>query len=178
MNSSTKLPLSRGMAPPPSAGLGRLRQTRLPWNPPVARILALLSIIKLLGAVDRMDAQPAPGTGPTNIVILEIERSVEINRSGSSVWDPAQTNLVLHAGDRLRTGEGSRVTLRWSDESIVRINELSEFRILPATEKAKKPGFSLWRGMLYFFHRDKPTDTYIITRKAFAARRGTEGEPH
>jgi tetratricopeptide (TPR) repeat protein len=144
-------------------------------NPVGGRVSALLSFLCLLVVHDRIAAQPvSAGPGLTNIVIVEIERSVEINRSGATVWDPAQTNLVVNAGDRIRTGEGSRVSLRWSDQSIVRINELSDLRILPITEKAKKSGFSLWQGMLYFFHRDKPTDIDINTRTASAAVRGTE----
>src|SRR5438132_653858 len=68
--------------------------SRLPVNPVGGRVLVLLSFIWLLGAPPRIDAQPvSAGQAPTNILILEIEGSVEINRSGASVWDPAQTNL-------------------------------------------------------------------------------------
>ena len=145
------------------------------WYHANRRVLALLSFLWLFAVVEHLEAQTAPDSqNPANITVLVIEGTVEIMRSGAKVWDNAQTNQILHVGDRVRTGEGSRVTLRWSDQSMVRINELSDFQIQPVSPAAKKSGFSLWQGMLYFFHRDKPADLQFNTRTASAAVRGTE----
>src|SRR6266513_5474125 len=134
-----------------------------------------LCVVQLSAFTERLSAQSeAAHPGVTKMTILMIEGSAEIMRSGAKVWDRAQTHQVLYPGDRLRTGENSRITLRWSDQSIVRIKELSDFQIQPVSPTTKRSGFSLWQGMLYFFHRDKPADLQFNTRTASAAVRGTE----
>src|SRR5256885_7270230 len=134
-----------------------------------------LCVVQLSAFTERLSAQgEAAHPGVTNITILMIEGSAEIMRSGASVWDDAHTGQNLYPGDRIRTGERSRITLRWSDQSIVHVNELSDLQIQPVSPTTKKSGFSLWQGMLYFFHRDKPADLQVNTRTASAAVRGTE----
>jgi len=49
------------------------------------------------------------------------------------------------------------VTLRWSDNSTVRLRPLSHLLVDPAPDQ-KTPGFNLFQGIIYFFHRDKPTE--------------------
>jgi len=109
-----------------------------------------------------------------DIVITGIEGKVEVVRAGAQTWDPAYTNQVLHAGDRVRVPERGRVTLLLSDKSVERFGELSDFTIEPPAAAGKQSGFSLLRGLLYFFHRGKPGDIQIRTRTAGAAVRGTE----
>ena len=121
-------------------------------------------------------AQPTKGgAAGVPIEIREVEGKVEVLRTGAAVWDPAYPNQVLQAGDRLRTRPSSRATLRWSDQSTVRLGERSEIEILKAQPKPKaQTGFNLFTGVLYFFHRDKPADLRFNTRTATAAIRGTE----
>src|SRR5262245_15351495 len=64
------------------------------------------------------------------IRILQLEGTVEIMTAGAQKWILTQTNQVLGPGDRLRTGKNSRVTLRWSDQSIVPFAAFSEIEIL------------------------------------------------
>jgi len=108
------------------------------------------------------------------ILIVGIEKTVEVLRAGSQRWDRAYTNQPLYAGDRIRTRSGSRLVLRWSDQSTVRLDGLSEFQIEAPVERKALSGFSLLQGIAYFFHRDKPADVRIRTRTATAAVRGTE----
>jgi len=128
-----------------------------------------MSLAERLSAQTTNTAAAAP-----DIVITGIEGKVQVLRAGAQTWDLAYTDQVLLAGDRLRVPEHGRVTLLLADQSIERFGELSEFTIEPPTEAGKQPGFSLMRGLLYFFHRGKPGDIQIRTRTAGAAVRGTE----
>ena len=61
--------------------------------------------------------------------LLAVKGRVEMMGTGAQVWDPAQTNIVLHAGDQLRTLESSRATLRLRDATIVNVSELTTLRV-------------------------------------------------
>src|SRR5436305_2077126 len=64
-------------------------------------------------------------------VLLTKEGKVEVARKGLAQWSPGETNQVLAVGDRLRTGIRSRATLRWSELSVVRVDELTSMEIQP-----------------------------------------------
>lgn len=124
-----------------------------------------------------------PGTAPAQIVtppapaseirIETIEGVVEVNPGGAGQWQRALRGRVLQPGDRVRTRELSRVSIRWSDQSMVRLAELSDVQIQPGA--AKQPAsFSLMTGLLYFFNRERLTNARYGTRTASAAIRGTE----
>lgn len=112
--------------------------------------------------------------GTTDIRILQIQGTAEIMPGGAKTWVLTQTNQVLHPGDRLRTGLNSRVTLRWSDQSVVPFGALSEIEILPPDKQDSLPGLNVLRGVVSFFHRDKPGRIRILTRGATASVEGTE----
>ena len=83
------------------------------------------------------------------IRILNLQGTVEFARAGATGWTPAQTNTVLSAGDQLRTELRSQATLRWSDSSVVRINELTALEIGPlATNKLERPMLKLKHGVI------------------------------
>ncbi len=115
----------------------------------------------------------APGR-ENEVTVLEKEGRVEAARAGATAWTAAQTNQILRVADRVRTGERSRATLHLLDQSTLRMFELSEFLIEPLPDAPDRPVFSLSKGLLYFFHRDKPVDVQFKTRTATAAIRGTE----
>lgn len=117
---------------------------------------------------------PAGKVSPVPITIVEVEGKVEVSRAGAASWDPGYTNQVLQVGDRLRTHARSRAVLRWSDASTKRIGEISEFQVQAPPAPSDDPGFNLLKGVIYFFHRGKPTDVRVKTRTASAAVRGTE----
>src|SRR5688572_11420638 len=108
----------------------------------------------------------------TNAILLEVEGKVVISRAGTPAWDPAHTNQVLFPGDRLRTLERSRAVVRLSDLSLLRLAELSHIQIPDTT--ARRGGFNLLRGLIYFFHRDKPGVMPVTTPTAYAVVLGTE----
>lgn len=109
------------------------------------------------------------------VLALEGEKAkIEISRAGASDWDPAYVGQQLRPGDRGRTGPSSRLTLRLSDLSVMRVAERSEFTIKEPPKPDETHGISLWQGLVYLFHRDKPGSTHIDSRTSTAATRGTE----
>ena len=114
-------------------------------------------------------------TSTADIRILELQGNVEIAHGDSSTtWTPAHASDVLHPSDRLRTGENSRVALRWSDQSIVPFGASTELEVLPPSSQDDQCGLQLAHGILSFFHRDKPGHIRIITHGAVAGVEGTE----
>jgi Tfp pilus assembly protein PilF len=120
-------------------------------------------------------AQSAMGGQLTNeIQIVEFEGVVEISPTGTTTWFSVQTNQILRSSDRVRTGANSRVALRWSDQSVVPFGASTELEILPPNSSDAECGLHLVRGIISFFHRDKPGRIQIITRGAVAGVEGTE----
>jgi tetratricopeptide (TPR) repeat protein len=108
------------------------------------------------------------------IVILDIAGTAEVLATGEATWRRIAAPYPLRVGDRFRTRELSRATVRLSDLSQVRLGELSEFQVQPAPDQTSPPVYRLWRGILYFFHRDRPGPFRFETPQASAAVRGTE----
>ncbi len=126
----------------------------------------ILMVATLVAPANGADSgQPLEGA-----VILGLKGRVSLSRAGSTAWDPAQTNLTLRGGDRLRSGEGSRATLRLLDATIVNLDELSTVRV----ESGSRSIVELLQGVLSFFHRDRPGDTEVRGGEAAAIVRGTE----
>jgi len=108
------------------------------------------------------------------IRIAGFQGSVEVCPANATVWISVQANQFLHPFDRLRTGANSRVALFWSDQSVVPLGASTEIEILPPNSSDAQCGLHLIRGIISFFHRDKPGRIQIITRGAVAGVEGTE----
>ena len=116
-----------------------------------------------------------PATNVVTIVSLEGPGgSVQVLPRGAREWEEARPDRVLQPGDRIRSGEFGRVTLRWSDRSTLRLAPFSLLEVDPPSDDRGVHGFQMLRGWLRFFHRDKPTDSRFRTPTASAAVRGTE----
>ncbi len=133
-------------------------------------------VLVLLLAGLALNVAPAAerNAGEDEIHIVQIQGTAEIMSSGARTWVLTQTNQVLHPGDRLRTGSNSRVTLRWSDQSVVPFGALTEVEVLSPDKSDSLPGMSLIKGILSFFHRDKPGRIRMLTHGATASVEGTE----
>ena len=107
-------------------------------------------------------------------VLLTIEGTVETAPAGSMNWAAASTNQILHAGDQLRTGPRSRATVRLSDLTVLRVNELSTLQIQPPSVPGKQSVLNLKKGAAYLFSRERPTEMEFRTPLASGAIRGTE----
>src|SRR5262249_14844010 len=82
--------------------------------------------------------------------------------------------VVLNVGDRLRTGLRSRATLRWSDLSVLRVDELTSLELQPPDKAKDKPQLELKSGATYLFSREKPEEIQFRTPAASGAIRGTD----
>jgi len=111
---------------------------------------------------------------PVRVRIVEMQGTVEVFKVGASGWSPALTNQVLVTGDRVRTLANSRVALRWSEQSVIPFGAVTELEILPPREPQSDANVGLIRGVLSFFHREKPGRIHIVTRGTSAGVEGTE----
>ncbi len=127
----------------------------------------------LLGACvfAALAVQAATGGELVGATVLVVKGRVELSRAGATAWDPVQTNAVLQAGDRLRTGEHSRATLRLRDATVVPMDELT---LLTVSAEEGRTVIELLRGVLSFFHRDQPGDVEVRGAGTSAIIRGTE----
>ncbi|HSY73980.1 MAG TPA: FecR domain-containing protein, partial [Dongiaceae bacterium] len=114
------------------------------------------------------------GQSANEIRIAGFQGAVEVCPASATVWISAQTNQVLNPFDRLRAGANSRVALLWSDQSVVPLGASTEIEVLPPNLPDAQCGLHLIRGIISFFHRDKPGRIQIITRGAVAGVEGTE----
>jgi tetratricopeptide (TPR) repeat protein len=112
--------------------------------------------------------------GSNEIRIAALQGTVEIAPVGATTWVLTQTNQILHPADKLRTGPNSRVTIRWSDQSVVTFGALTVMEILPPDQPGTGNGLNLFKGLLSFFHRDPPGRIRVITRGGSAGVKGTE----
>lgn len=133
-----------------------------------------LGLSLLLADTLALTAQTPTSTSALTCAVLTREGKVEVARKGVAHWSPAQTNQILNIGDRLRTGLRSRATLRWSDLSIVRVDELTSMELQPPEKSKTKPQLELKSGATYFFSREKPEEIQFRTPVASGAIRGTE----
>lgn len=108
-------------------------------------------------------------------VVLTVEgTNVWVDRFRSKRVEAAYPQQILEARDQGRTGLRSQATIRLSDLSVVRLDEVSRFEIQPLPEPTVDAEFSLWQGLLYLLHRDRPGSHRFRTPTATAATRGTE----
>lgn len=133
----------------------------------MSSILIHASLLNL-GSVRAQDA------AASSAALLAAEGKVEVATSATAGWKPGVTNQVLAVGDRVRTGLRSRATLRLSDQTVLRVNELTLLEIRPPQGSATRSGLDLKSGSTYFFNRGRPTETDFRTPVASGAIRGTE----
>jgi len=119
----------------------------------------------------------AAETTPTpNAVVIALKGRVKIKHAQSATFVPATTNLVLEVGDIISTGDRASATLKLADESVARVNELTQFAIRapgPTGGQAEIEFRKGDKGGVHFFDREgRPTG--ITTATASGAIVGTE----
>jgi tetratricopeptide (TPR) repeat protein len=147
-------------------------------NPHQRSPKALIAIAASAALSLLLFAAPASAQKPDapalEVRITQIVNIVEVLPAGAANWVKTQTEQVVRPGDHVRTGPNSAVTLVWSDQSVAPFSERTEVEILPPHEPDAHAGLWLFRGILSFFHRDKPGRIRVLTRGAVAGIRGTE----
>jgi cytochrome c-type biogenesis protein CcmH/NrfG len=126
-----------------------------------ALILLLLSCSASFGAESRT-------------TVLAYEGKAQSAKPPAFDWTAALTNQALNVGDRFRTMFRSRATLRLTDLSILRVNELTLLEIRDPQSADKESLLDLQEGEIFFFNREKPARMDFRTPVASGAIRGTE----
>lgn len=111
---------------------------------------------------------------PPEPLLLTVEGQVQVSPTGATQWVAGHTNQLLHLGDRLRTGERSRATVRLSDLSVLRVNELTVLQIREPDTSGNQSLLDMHLGSSYFFSRERPARQQFRTPLASGAIRGTE----
>jgi tetratricopeptide (TPR) repeat protein len=130
--------------------------------------LGLRIFIGLIGGVRIFAAAPEQGAA-----LLTKENVVDVARSGAS-WQAGVPGQPLAIQDQVRTGELSRGTVRLTNLSVLRMDELTTIQILPPEQLGRSEGMNLRGGAVYFFSRERPENLRIQTPVATGALRGTE----
>jgi hypothetical protein len=123
--------------------------------------------------VSAVSVQAQSAHAPSSFVLLEVENEVQVLRAGAVTWDPGSASQILYPGDQIRTAERSRALLRLANQTTLRIGELTVLRI-PEAQRKGIVTLDLFRGVLYFFRRDKRELFEIQTTTVSAVVRGTE----
>ena len=134
---------------------------------------ALLWLGWAIGGSPAAFGQPVAVARPQgNVVIVKaVVSPVEFSRAGSTGWDPSYAGQELKPGDQLRTGERGSATVQLTDLTLLRLGETSRMQI---PEGKQRSAFRFLKGVLYFFHRDRPGDFELETPTVSAVVRGTE----
>jgi hypothetical protein len=104
-----------------------------------------------------------------SIILQSVQGTVQILPPGGKFWISTAAGQELWAGYRVRTGPGSRALLRWQDDSVVAIDELTEMEVLRPT----KGDDTVNNGTIKVYNEDGTTNRIeVITRGASAAIRG------
>jgi tetratricopeptide (TPR) repeat protein len=137
--------------------------------------LSLLCVVLLASVPSGLTAAVGSNnSAPPFCVLLTAEGRVETAPPGTRNFRPAQVNQILAIGDQVRTKSRSRATLRWSDLSELRMDELTAIEVGPPPSDKRKPEVNLRSGRSYFFSREPPEEIRFRTPTASGAIRGTE----
>ncbi|MEO5331394.1 MAG: tetratricopeptide repeat protein [Magnetococcus sp. YQC-5] len=113
---------------------------------------------------------------------------VEFKAASASEWKTTGAGQILHAGDQIRTGTHSRVSLLLADESLIKLKENSNFSlgdVAPSAgwtmleSKLEKPPsiqsqFTLMQGGVWFLNKNREVAITFKTPTATIGVRGTE----
>ena len=159
----------------PDSPHSRVRRSHLPVRVCVKSLLRYV-IVFACG----LSSIPLPGISAaenesSKSILIAIENEVEVSIK-STRWISAKKGQKLDYGDRVRTGEFSRATVKLPTGSILRIDELSTVRLQPPKSTTGKPNVELRNGRLYFFGKIRGEETEVSTPIANGAIRGTEFE--
>jgi tetratricopeptide (TPR) repeat protein/outer membrane receptor protein involved in Fe transport len=108
-----------------------------------------------------------------NATILETENIVHASIGGKG-WAAASADQSLAVGDRIRTRQRSRATLRLTDLYTMRLEQFTTVEIAPGLFEQGKPRLNVGAGAAFIFSREKSGEIDIKTPAANGAMRGTQ----
>jgi len=137
-------------------------------------IIQFVVILFLSTLATELLGQGSPPAQVPDAQFVTLEGVVQVYPEGGSGWMKAATNQPLHFGDRLRTFERSRATVRLSDQTVLRLNELTTLTLHAPVTAGAQSMIDMKSGSIYFLDRDKPTQQEFRTPLTSGAIRGTE----
>jgi Tfp pilus assembly protein PilF len=129
---------------------------------------ALLGLVLANGAVAQEVCEPVVGR------VASLEGTVEVERAGSFVWQPATPEQALCEADSVRVGPRSRAALRLVNDAVLRLDENTTLQLTDIrTEPEERSFLQLVAGVIQSFSR-KPRLLAINTPYLNATIEGTE----
>jgi tetratricopeptide (TPR) repeat protein len=104
--------------------------------------------------------------------VVSVEGSVEVRRSGSTVWDDLDIDECLYAGDILQVLENSRAALVLQNQAVVRLDAETTLMV-HSPEKPSSLLVRILKGAAHFFSRI-PHSLKVSTPFVNGAVEGTE----
>lgn len=137
-----------------------------------ARLVLAPLVIWLLTAEASGQTGASTVTATNEIRVISKVGKAELSRDGKK--RELLVNELLRPGDHVHTGEYSELNLSLFGRSIWRMKELTEMKVGFPDGPEKRTVMELLRGMLYFFHRDRPDEFELRAPAVSAIIRGTE----
>ncbi len=109
-----------------------------------------------------------------NATILETENIVQSTKGSQGAWATATKDQPLAIGDRIRTRQRSRATLRLTDLYTMRLEQFTTVEIASSLFDTGKPRLDVGAGAAFIFSREKSGEIDIKTPSANGAMRGTQ----
>jgi tetratricopeptide (TPR) repeat protein len=104
--------------------------------------------------------------------MASVQGTVEARRAGDNRWLPVSLDDTFCPGDTIRVGLKSRADLVMSNQSVLRLDENSEFT-LEGIKEDGAAGLNMLKGAAHFFSRT-PRGVEVQTPYTIAGVRGTE----
>jgi tetratricopeptide (TPR) repeat protein len=104
--------------------------------------------------------------------MVSVQGTVEARKAGDNRWLPVNLNDTFCPGDTIRVGSKSRADLTLSNQSVLRLDENSEFT-LEGIKEGNAASLNMLKGAAHFFSRT-PRGLEVQTPYTIAGVRGTE----
>ena len=134
-----------------------------------------LAVLAMFACARTDSGQAAETEGEVIAELVLLQGTVQVKVNEGQIYQLEHTNQVPHwpikAGCTVGTGEGSRCNIILRDKSIVTLGPYSSVRF---AKKDQRLLTRLMRGVLSFFHRDKPGELEIESAEVAAVIYGTE----
>lgn len=106
--------------------------------------------------------------------VLAVENIVQAAKGGGSAWAAAAKDDSLAVGDRFRTRQRSRATLRLTDLYTMRLEQFTTIQLTKGLLSGDKSKLDVSGGAAFIFSREESGEIDITTPAANGALRGTQ----
>lgn len=106
--------------------------------------------------------------------VLETENIVQASKGAEGAWSAAAKDQSLAVGDRIRTRQRSRATVKLTDLYTMRLEQFTTVEIAPGLLTNEKPKLDVGSGAAFIFSREQGGEIDIKTPAANGAMRGTQ----